>query len=942
MDYRDTLNLPNTKFSMRAGLITKEPAMINRWQTMDLSQKILDQQSGKTPFVLHDGPPYANGHLHMGHGLNKILKDIVCRSQTMGGRYVYWRHGWDCHGLPIEWKVEEAYKKKKIKKDEVPILQRRADCRDFARKWIDVQKAEGQRLGVGGDFDNPYLTLTHEAESGIVAEMGKFLLSDQLVRQLKPVFWSVVEQTSLADAEVEYHDKTSKAIYIAFPVTDLPQNKDIDLANLRLVIWTTTPWTIPANRALAYAEDGDYVVLQTQNHGDLIIANGCVKGVMEALDETNYTQLHTLKGTDLAGAHAAHPWASKGYTDPRPLLPADHVETTQGTGFVHMAPDHGEEDFLVCQAHNINPIETVGPDGVYRADLPLVAGQHIFKITDFVLETLNETKSLLKVNDFVHSYPHSWRSKAPVIYRAVPQWFIPITDQVRADLLKAADTACWLPAIGHNRIVSMLKNRPDWNISRQRVWGVPIALFRNTQTGEILRDEVVMNRITEAFRQDGADAWYSDDPRRFLTDQYNKDDYTPIYDILDVWFESGCTHSFVLEADDKLSAPADLYLEGSDQHRGWFQSSLIESVMTRGQAPFKAVLTHGFVVDGQGRKMSKSLGNGMDLGETVQEYGADIVRLWVVRSNYTDDLRISPEILKQIGDTYRKLRNTLRFLIGNLHGFDPQTPVVTHGMTDEIYATLPKLERHIMGRLAKITEQVTEYNKNYDFQGLYEIIYQFCSQELSAFYFDIRKDYLYCGTAQQRHSSQWVLHHVFEYLIRWLAPVLPFTTEEAYGHRHGYNALETETDHSIHLQSFLTAPAHWQDTENTGCLSGMGTVRSVVLGALEQARQDGVIGSSLEAAVTVHQTSDNNGITTDQCLTWATEKDWSEFTIVSAFSFSQANAEGFSLPDVPGLSVTIAKAPGQKCERCWTVSENLTSATNPRPQICPRCDKALG
>ncbi|MGI9434701.1 MAG: isoleucine--tRNA ligase, partial [Geminicoccaceae bacterium] len=704
-DYRETVFLPKTPFSMRANLPNREPEILARWEKLDLYTQLRKQSKGKEKFILHDGPPYANGHLHMGTALNKILKDVINRNQQMLGKDANYVPGWDCHGLPIEWQIEQKYRKAGKDKDAVPVAEFRRECREFAEHWLDVQRTEFKRLGCLGDWDNPYTTMNYRTEAGIFRELGKFIMNGHLYRGRKSVMWSVVEKTALAEAEIEYHDHTSTTIMVRFKLT---QSDEPALDGASVLIWTTTPWTMPANRAVAYGEDVDYQVIEVTEVGEgshavvgekLVIAASLLEQVAGEAKITSHKMLAELKGSALAGARGKHPLHGLGgYEFEVPLLPADFVTTEQGTGMVHIAPSHGADDFELGQKHDLDVPDTVAEDGLYTAGVPLFEGVHVFKAAEPVIEALIKNGALLATGKLVHSYPHSWRSKAPLIFRAAPQWFIPMEGdgKLRETALKAIGDTRWVPAAGENRIRSMIEQRPDWCVSRQRAWGVPIAVFVEKGTDKVLRDPDVIERIAAAFEQDGADAWFTDDPGQFLGPDRDPADYEQVTDILDVWFDSGCTHATVLEQRDDLEWPASLYLEGSDQHRGWFHSSLLESCGTRGRAPYDAVLTHGFVVDAQGKKMSKSVGNVVSPMDLMKTQGADILRLWTVSADYSEDIRIGPEILKGQADAYRRLRNTLRFLLGNLANFQESERLSASDM--------PELERWVLHRLVEVDE----------------------------------------------------------------------------------------------------------------------------------------------------------------------------------------------------------------------------------------------
>jgi isoleucyl-tRNA synthetase len=930
-DYKSTVFLPKTGFPMKAGLPKLEPELLARWRATDLQGRMRANSKGRPPFVLHDGPPYANGNIHIGHALNKILKDVINRSRQMMGFDVAYVPGWDCHGLPIEWKIEEEYRAKGKDKDQVPINVFRSECRAFAARWIDIQAEEFKRLGVMGDWANPYTTMAPAAEAAIVAELGKFLLNGGLYKGVKPVMWSVVEKTALAEAEVEYLDHASTTVWVRFPVVKLSVP---ELRGASIVIWTTTPWTLPANRAVAYGAEFDYLVIEVlkiepdsrAKIGERVVV---VKELLaEFCMETGIAEhrvVATLQGRELAGTISAHPLrdADKGYGFDVPLLASGHVTTDQGTGFVHIAPSHGPDDFVLGQVHGLEVPETVGPDGIYTAAVPLFAGLHVFKADQPVCEKLAAVGALLAQGKLTHAYPHSWRSKAPLIYRATPQWFISMeTNQLRAKALEAIAATKFFPGIGRNRIRAMVESRPDWCVSRQRAWGVPITVFVNRSTGEVLRDVRVMARIVDAIAKDGTDVWFSADPRTFLGNDYDAGEWEPVRDILDVWFDSGSTHAFVLEARPELKWPADLYLEGSDQHRGWFQSSLLESCGTRGRAPYDAVLTHGFVLDEQARKMSKSLGNVVAPQEVMDSLGADVLRLWVMASDYSEDLRIGPDILKHQTEAYRRLRNTLRYLLGALDGFKAAETIAREAM--------PELERFVLHRLWELDQALKRANESYEFHKFYAALHAFCASDLSAFYFDIRKDSLYCDRpdAARRRAVRTVLDRLFQCLVTWLAPVLCFTAEEAWLARYGDKA------ESVHLGSFPTIPSGWRDDALAAKWEKIRSLRRVVTGALEVERAKGAIGSSLQAAPHVYAERDYRDALDGL--------DLAEIVIASSARLASDAAPGdaFRLADVPGVAVVSARAPGAKCQRCWRVLEEV--GKNPaQPDICNRCADAV-
>jgi isoleucyl-tRNA synthetase len=931
VDYKSTVFLPKTAFAMKGGLPKLEPELLARWDKADLRGKLRAKGKDKTQFVLHDGPPYANGNIHIGHALNKILKDVINRSRQMQGFDVAYVPGWDCHGLPIEWKIEEEYRAKGKDKDQVPINVFRDECRRFAARWIAIQAEEFKRLGINGDWTNPYTTMTPAAEAAIVAELGKFLLNGGLYKGVKPVMWSVVEKTALAEAEVEYADHTSTTVWVRFPVVKAskPGLKDVSV-----VIWTTTPWTLPANRAVAYGEEFEYLVIEVVAIADgskakagekIVVVKNLLTEVCKEAGIVEHRVVATLNGGDLAGTVCAHPLrdADKGYGFDVPLLASGHVTTDTGTGFVHIAPSHGPDDFVLGRANNLEVPETVGPDGVYTRIVPIFAGLHIFKADKPVCEKLVEQGTLLAQGKLVHSYPHSWRSKAPLIYRATPQWFISMdTNGLRAKALDAVAKTKFFPEMGRNRIRAMVEGRPDWCVSRQRAWGVPITVFVNKNTGEVLRDESVMKRIVDAVSKDGTDIWFSADPQTFLGNDFSVNDYEQVRDILDVWFDSGSTHAFVLEQRPELRWPADLYLEGSDQHRGWFQSSLLESCGTRGRAPYDAVLTHGFVLDEQGRKMSKSLGNVVAPQEVMDNLGADVLRLWVMASDYSEDLRIGPDILKHQTEAYRRLRNTLRYLLGALDGFKPTEKVEPSAM--------PELERFVLHRLWEMNDALKHANETYEFHKFYTTLHAFCASDLSAFYFDVRKDSLYCDRADssRRRAVRTVLDHLFQCLVTWLAPVLVFTTEEAWLSRY------SDAAESVHLQDFPAISDNWRDDALAAKWGKIRELRRVVTGALEVERANRAIGSSLQAAPIVYAESEYH-----EALKGL---DLAEIVIASGVTLRpDAAPEGsFKLSDVPGVAVMPQLAGGTKCQRCWRVLDEV-GTHDAHPDICNRCIDAV-
>jgi len=946
VDYKNTVFLPKTDFPMKAGLPELEPRLLQRWTEIGLFDRIRDAAQGKKKFTLHDGPPYANGNLHIGHALNKILKDVINRSQSMLGRDVHYVPGWDCHGLPIEWKIEEKYREAGQDKDQVPVVQFREECRQFAAKWIDIQREEFKRLGVNGDWAHPYTTMTPKAEATIARELGKFLLDGSLYKGAKPVMWSVVEKTALAEAEVEYHDHTSITIWVKFPVVKASHPA---LEGAAVVIWTTTPWTMPGNRAVAFGPEFDYVVVEVVEAHDGSLAKPGDKLVMVkdqaeqvAKDaKAAFKVLATIKGAELAGTICHHPLkfhteAKGGYDFDVPVLAGDFVTTDTGTGFVHIAPGHGEDDWHLGKANNIAVPDTVQPDGTYFPHVAIFAGQSVLAqgkngkyyspVAKPVITAMTEAGNLLAHGKVEHSYPHSWRSKAPLIFRNTPQWFISMeTTGLREKALKAIADTRFVPDVGRNRIGSMVEGRPDWCVSRQRAWGVPITVFVDKKTGQPLRDAAVMARIVAAFEVDGADAWYTRDPAEFLGEGRDPSDYDQVFDILDVWFDSGCTHAFVLEGGEwpGFQWPADLYLEGSDQHRGWFQSSLLEGCGTRGRAPYDAVLTHGFVLDEDGRKMSKSLGNVVSPQDVVSTSGADILRLWVASTDYTDDLRVGPQVLKTQVDVYRRLRNTLRYLLGALDGFTDAEKLPL--------AEMPELERWVLHRVAEMDAGLRDACQTYEFHSFFGELHNFCGIDLSAFYLDIRKDALYCDAPDsiRRRAARTVMDILLDCLCKWLAPFTVFTAEEAWLARH------PSENGSVHLEGFPEIPAQWRDDALAAKWEKVRRVRRVVTGALEVERVAKRIGSSLQASPVLY-------VADADALKSLAGLDLAEICITSGLMVVEGAAPeaAFSIPEIEGVGVVPRLAEGEKCQRCWKVLNEV--GKHAHGGVCGRCSDAVG
>ena len=905
---KENLHLPQTAFSMKANLPQKEPEILKNWEKNKIFEKIRKDSKGREKFVLHDGPPYANGHIHMGTALNKILKDMVIKFHQMNGKDSVYVPGWDCHGLPIEWKIEERYKKNKKNKDEVPIKDCRKECRDLAKEWIDTHISEFKRLGVTGDFQNYYSTMSFTAEAQIVRELGKFLLDGSLYQGFKPVFWSTVEKTALADAEVEYKDHTSNTIFVAFKVKE--SSKDF-LKDSNIIIWTTTPWTIPANKALAFNSNIEYVLIEISDlenfkEKKIIVAKNLLESIVKSCDIERFKVLKTFSGSEFTGTICNHPFETLGYNYDVPMLDARFVTLDQGTGIVHCAPSHGPDDFNVCLKHNIQSKYTIDNAGYYTDEIPYFKKTHVFKADAIVIEKLKEVKRLLKNDKLQHSYPHSWRSKAPLIYRATPQWFISMEkNSLRDKAIKAINETNFYPPKGKERLLSMVEGRPDWCVSRQRSWGVPLPIFINKKTKEPLRDQKIINRIAEIYEKEGSDCWFTDDAKRFLGDDYNTSEYEKLTDIVEVWFDSGSTHSFVLEKRDDLKWPADMYLEGSDQHRGWFHSSLLESCGTRGRAPFENILSHGFVVDGKGLKMSKSAGNVTSPDDILKKYGADILRAWVASSDYAEDIRIDNTVLAHHAESYRKIRNTFRFILGNLKDKFEQQDLKQVNIKN-----FSEIERYILGKLYDLDNSIKNNLKNYNFHKTYKEILNFCTLELSSFYFDIRKDVLYCNDleSKKRKDCIVVLNIILECLLKWFAPIFVFTTEEIFH-------LVNKTESSIHETLFPIIPKDWENKDLKKKWESLYQIKQEVNIAIEEKRTNKEIGSSLEADIVIH----------------ASEKEFNILENLDLEEYFITSKATKTKDEDNKLKIVVKKAKGTKCPRCWKILENK----------CLRCEEAI-
>src|SRR5215467_10492179 len=982
-DYSETLFLPKTDFPMRAGLPQKEPEILARWQKLDLYQRLRAAARGHAKFILHDGPPYANGNIHIGHALNKILKDVVTRSQQMLGFDSNYVPGWDCHGLPIEWKIEEENYRSKNKakpnlSEPAAMVAFRQECRAYAEHWLNVQREEFKRLGVEGDWAHPYTTMDFFAEAQIARELMKFAANGTLYRGSKPVMWSVVEKTALAEAEVEYEDYTSDQVWVKFPVADVSlegDNKsDVAVAfelvgNASVAIWTTTPWTLPGNRSISFSPKISYGLYKVVDApadnwvktGDLLIlADKLAEAVFKQARVNAFEKVRAVEARVLAGMTCDHPLKGRGYDFSVPLLAGDHVTDEDGTGFVHTAPGHGRDDFEIwianraeLQDRGINPAipYTVDENGAFTEAAPGFTGKRIINdkgekgdANEAVIKALAEAGMIIARGRLKHQYPHSWRSKKPIIFRNTPQWFIAMDkdiakkgDTLRHRALSAIKVTRWVPAQGENRVTGMIESRPDWVISRQRAWGVPIAVFvkeKSDGSVDILQDPDVELRIVEAFEKEGADAWYKPGALKRFLGKLANDSWKKVDDILDVWFDSGSTHAFVLEDPKhfptlagikrKIDGGKDtvMYLEGSDQHRGWFHSSLLESCGTRGRAPFDVVLTHGFVLDEDGRKMSKSLGNVTAPQDVMRNAGADILRMWVCAADYADDLRIGPEILKTTVDTYRKLRNTLRWMLGNLAHF--------HAADRIAFEAMPELERLMLHRLVELDQLIRAAYADFDYKRIFAALNAFMTADLSAFYFDIRKDALYCDpySSLTRKSCLTVLDHLFRATVCWLAPMLCFTAEEAWLAR-------DPSAQSVHLEGFPSVPAGWRNDTLAEKWRKLRAIRRVVTGALEIERAQKRIGSALEAHPIIH-------VSDTDLFAAAVDADLAELCITSGAVLVEGDGppDAFRLPDLPGVAVVPQLAEGRKCARSWKISPSV--GLDPQfPDVTPRDAQAL-
>lgn len=927
MDYKQTLNLPKTEFPMKANLVKREPEILQKWESSNLYQVIRKLSAGRTPYMLHDGPPYANGNIHMGTAFNKVLKDIIIKSKQMAGFDAPYVPGWDCHGLPIEHRVDGELGAKKLEMSQVEI---RKVCRQYAETYIDIQRNEFKRLGVLGEWDRPYLTMNYPYEATIVREFGKFALNGSLLRSKKPIYWCISCKTALAEAEVEYGEHRSPSIFVKFPMKRgldrlhlPPEGKEVSI-----VIWTTTPWTLPANLAVALHPDLEYAAVDTEKEGILILADGLVDVCMDTFGIPSYEVLRRYKAVDLEGLEARHPL----YDRPSVIVLAPYVTLDAGTGCVHTAPGHGREDYETGLQYNLETYSPVDDAGRFTQDVEYFAGMEVFEANRAVNDKLKEVGALLKEQDIVHEYPHCWRCKRPVIFRSTEQWFISMEkNHLRQKALDAIQKVSWIPAWGQDRIYNMIANRPDWCISRQRAWGVPITVFFCEECGEPVISREIIDHVSAMVEESGADIWFIKSEKDLVPPgtrcpKCGSERFRKETDILDVWFDSGVSYAAVMEYRDYLRSPADLYLEGSDQHRGWFHSSLLCSVGTRNQAPYRTVLTHGFVVDGAGKAMHKSAGNVISPEELIKTYGAEILRLWVAGEDYRDNIRLSKEILQRLTEAYRRIRNTCRYLLGNLGDFDPETDHVP-------YSQMMELDRWALSRLQGLNERILKAYEDFNFHLVYHNLHNFCVLDLSSFYLDIIKDRLYTlpATSLARRSAQTAMNEILEVLVRLMAPVLSFTADEIWQYMGGKNRSQ-----SVHAELFFPVKASYRDRELEDVWEQIISVRREVARILETARKEKRIGHSLDAAVQLGAS--------DQLyeLLHGYLSQLKYIFIVSSVALVDIGqmVEGYESETMPGLKVAVFPSTDPKCERCWVHDPSVGEDGN-HPTICKRCRDVL-
>ncbi len=927
MDYKETLNLPSTKFAMKANLPQREPAQLKEWETKKIYEKLREQSKDKETFILHDGPPYANGHLHMGHAINKILKDIIIRSRQMAGYNAPYVPGWDCHGLPIEHNVDKKLGKKKRDMTDVQV---RKECRSYAARFVEIQKEEFKRFGVMGEWDDPYLTMNYPYEARIAKECGEFALSGDMFLGKKPIYWCCSCQTALAEAEIEYEDHTSPSIYVKFPLKDdlsglLPDCSD----DVFMVIWTTTPWTLPANLGVCLHPDFVYAAVKTEDHGVLILAKELVEPVMQTFGFESYTILKEFSALELENKRCKHPF----YERDSLIILGDHVTLDAGTGCVHTAPGHGADDHIVGKKYGLDCYSPVEDNGVFSNDVEFFAGQFIFKANESVNEKLAGLNLLLNNENLSHSYPHCWRCKKPVIYRATPQWFISMDKMnLRAHSLEQINHVQWIPSWGKERIYLMIENRPDWCLSRQRSWGVPIPVFHCKECKDIYVTRESVDKIHDLFTQHSSDIWFDKDadflmPEGAVCKKCGSTQFSKDHNILDVWFDSGVSHAAVLEERQGLNRPADMYLEGSDQHRGWFHSSLLTAVGRTGHAPYKAVLTHGFVVDESGRKMSKSVGNVVAPDSVIKQYGADVLRLWAASADYRQDVSISNNIIKQLSDAYRRIRNTCRFMLGNFQDFDLTKDLRPVGEMSE-------LDRFIMHRLHYVVNRVlTAYDK-YEFHTVYHTLHHFCVVDLSSFYLDIIKDRLYTSKADDplRRDAQSVMAVILNAIVKMMAPILPFTADEIFNHM----PKAADAKESVHLEAMVELADEWKNDPLSLKWENIRALRAEVTKALEEARTKKMIGHPLDADVQI-LLPDSELKTQVENLT---ESLNDIFIVSKATLVDKLDDAAYQGKEIEGLYIKVSKAFGEKCGRCWRYDDTIGTDTD-HPDTCERCATVL-
>ena len=931
MDYKKTLNLPSTKFAMKANLPSQEPELLKEWEDKKIYKKLREQSKERPGFILHDGPPYANGYLHMGHALNKILKDIIVRSRQMAGFNAPYVPGWDCHGLPIEHNVDKKLGKRKLEMTHVEV---RKECRSYAAKFVDIQSKEFKRFGVIGEWDRPYLTMNYPYEAIIARECGEFALAGDMFLGEKPIYWCCSCKTALAEAEIEYHDHTSPSIYVKFPVrddfsdvigSDAPGAAD----EIFVVIWTTTPWTIPANLGICLHPDFIYNAVKTESQGVLILAKDLTEQVMEEFGIENYSILKEFTSTELENRKCKHPI----YDRDSLIILGSHVTLEAGTGCVHTAPGHGADDYIVGRQYGLECYSPVADNGVFTKEVEHFDGQFIFKADAAVNEKLNDLNLLLKNENLSHSYPHCWRCKEPVIFRATPQWFLSMDKlALRQKTLDEINNVKWIPSWGRNRIYSMIENRPDWCLSRQRAWGVPIPVFHCKECAEVYVTRQSVDRIHELFKEHSSDIWFEKDakflmPENAKCEKCGSMDFEKDNNILDVWFDSGVSHAAVLLERENLYRPAEMYLEGSDQHRGWFHSSLLTAVARTGKAPYKSVLTHGFLVDEKGHKMSKSVGNVVFPDSVIKQYGADVLRLWVASADYTGDVSISDNIIKQMSNAYRRIRNTCRFMLGNFTDFD-----VTKDLRD--VKNMSDLDRFILHRLYHVVKRSIDFYEKYEFYKIYHTLHNFCTVDLSSFYLDIIKDRLYTSPENDplRRDAQSVIYFILDSIVKIMAPILPFTADEVYKHM----PRTDDKKESIHLEPMVETNDQWQDDELAKIWGNIRNLRTEVTKALENARKDKLIGHPLDAALEIKLPDTDLKEQVENM-----SENLNDIFIVSQTQIVDTIDEtAYRGKEMKGLYIKVNRAAGEKCERCWRFDEN-TGFDKEHPAACERCVKAL-